>query len=105
MKIEIAEAHKKLKTSGQLFIDLFSHGTMSVELYKPKIKDLQTPHEQDEIYVIAEGSSEFINNGITTSVTKGDLVFVHAGHEHRFFNFSDDFSTWVIFYGPKGGEK
>jgi hypothetical protein len=24
--------------------------------------------------------------------------------EHRFENFSDDFGTWVFFYGPEGGE-
>jgi uncharacterized RmlC-like cupin family protein len=34
----------------------------------------------------------------------GDFLFVPAGIEHRFVNFTDDFSTWVIFYGPKGGE-
>jgi hypothetical protein len=25
--------------------------------------------------------------------------------EHYFENFSDDFATWVIFYGEEGGEK
>ena len=34
----------------------------------------------------------------------GDLLFVPAGVVHRFEDFSDDFSTWVIFYGPEGGE-
>jgi hypothetical protein len=24
---------------------------------------------------------------------------------HRFEEFTDDFYTWVIFYGPDGGEK
>jgi hypothetical protein len=24
---------------------------------------------------------------------------------HRFENFTDDFGTWVIFYGPEGGER
>ncbi len=23
----------------------------------------------------------------------------------RFIGFSDDFSTWVFFYGPEGGER
>jgi hypothetical protein len=30
---------------------------------------------------------------------------VPAGVEHRFEEFSGDFGTWVIFYGPEGGEK
>jgi hypothetical protein len=24
---------------------------------------------------------------------------------HRFEDFTDDFATWVIFYGPEGGER
>jgi hypothetical protein len=32
------------------------------------------------------------------------MLFVPAGDEHRFTNFSDDFATWVFLYGPKGGE-
>ena len=27
-----------------------------------------------------------------------------AGEVHRFERFSDDFATWVFFYGPEGGE-
>jgi hypothetical protein len=32
------------------------------------------------------------------------VLFVPAGHEHRFEDFTPDFATWVIFYGPDGGE-
>jgi mannose-6-phosphate isomerase-like protein (cupin superfamily) len=34
----------------------------------------------------------------------GDVLFVPAGVEHHFENFTDDLATWVIFYGPEGGE-
>jgi hypothetical protein len=34
----------------------------------------------------------------------GDALFVAAAVEHRFEDFSDDFGTWVMFYGPAGGE-
>jgi len=34
----------------------------------------------------------------------GDVLFVAAGVEHRFSNFSEGFATWVFFYGPTGGE-
>jgi hypothetical protein len=34
----------------------------------------------------------------------GDLMFVAAGTEHRFEDFSEDLAVWVIFYGPPGGE-
>ena len=32
------------------------------------------------------------------------MLFVEAGVDHRFVDFSDDFETWVIFWGPDGGE-
>ena len=32
------------------------------------------------------------------------VLFVPAGVEHRFDDFSDDFAAWVVFFGPKGGE-
>jgi mannose-6-phosphate isomerase-like protein (cupin superfamily) len=35
----------------------------------------------------------------------GDLLFVPAGETHRFETFSGDFTAWVIFYGPEGGER
>ena len=35
----------------------------------------------------------------------GDLLFVPAGVEHRFEEFSDDLAVWVVFYGPDGGEQ
>jgi mannose-6-phosphate isomerase-like protein (cupin superfamily) len=34
----------------------------------------------------------------------GDLLFVWAGVEHRFEEFTDDLAVWVVFYGPEGGE-
>jgi hypothetical protein len=32
------------------------------------------------------------------------MLFVGAGVEHRFEEFSDDLAVWVFFYGPEGGE-
>jgi mannose-6-phosphate isomerase-like protein (cupin superfamily) len=89
---------------GQRFIELFRHGTLSVELYAPRGKDPQTPHTRDEIYVIATGSGRFRRGSEDTTFGPGDVLFVPAGEEHRFEEFTDDFATWVFFYGPEGGE-
>lgn len=104
MQISEKEALEKLLDSKQLFLELFTHGTLSVEVYKPNEKDLQQPHEKDEVYLVISGKGDFYSSGKTVKFQKGDFLFVPAGIEHRFENFSDDFSTWVIFYGPKGGE-
>jgi quercetin dioxygenase-like cupin family protein len=46
-----------------------------------------------------------LNGEERTTFKQGDVLFVKAGIKHRFENFTDDFTTWVIFYGPDGGEK
>ncbi len=93
-----------LKESEETFKSLFEHGSLQIEIYKPDGIDLQTPHERDEVYVVISGKGEFLNGEDRVFFGPGDFLFVPAGVEHRFVNFTDDFSTWVIFYGPKGGE-
>lgn len=104
MQIKPAIALEKLKDSKNEFLELFNHGSLAVEVYKPNLVDKQSPHDRDEIYVVISGSGEFINGKDTQTFGSGDVLFVPAGTEHRFNNFTNDFSTWVFFYGPKGGE-
>ena len=90
--------------TGERYVELFSHGTLSVELYAPREHDPQEPHTRDEVYVVVEGSGRFRNGTERHHFGPGDLLFVPAGVEHRFEEFSDDLAVWVIFYGPEGGE-
>jgi len=84
--------------------ELYEHGSMTVEIYRPDGADRQQPHDQDEVYVVIAGIGEFVNGDSRQRFEPGEVLFVPAGVEHRFENFSDDFATWVIFYGPEGGE-
>lgn len=104
MQITTADALAQLNDSKQLFLEVFKHGTLAVEVYKPFQKDGQQPHDRDEVYVVIAGSGDFFLAGKISTFKAGDFLFVPAGAEHRFENFSDDFSTWVLFYGPVGGE-
>ena len=90
--------------AGERYVELFRHGTLSVELYAPRGHDSQTPHTRDEVYVVARGSGEFVNGDRRHPFEPGDLLFVPAGVPHRFERFSDDLAVWVMFYGPEGGE-
>src|SRR4051812_5408861 len=93
-----AEAMTRPLSPGSLAAELLSHGTMKVEYYAPSGRDAQTPHIQDELYVIVRGSGWFVNGERRRPFAAGDVLFVPAGIEHHFEDFSDDFGTWVIFY-------
>jgi mannose-6-phosphate isomerase-like protein (cupin superfamily) len=104
-EISIENATKTLRKSKSVFVELFKHGTLVVEFYKPDKVDKQQPHNRDEIYVIASGTGMFFNGTTRRKFKPGDFMFVPAGVEHRFEKFSEDFATWVFFYGPVGGER
>lgn len=95
---------RQLENAPKEFVELFTHGSLVVEYYKPDQIDKQQPHERDEVYVVTSGAGLFNYAGTQTAFKAGDLLFVPAGVDHRFENFSEDFATWVLFYGPEGGE-
>ena len=94
----------ELKGHDAPFKKLFEHGSLEVEIYKPVGVDKQTPHTRDEIYVIISGTGYFVNGDSRDQFEPGEVLIVPAGVVHRFEECSDDFATWVIFYGPEGGE-
>ena len=90
---------------GQRFAKVLEHGTMEVEIYAPRGHDPQTPHTRDELYFVVSGNGEFVNGPHRHTFGPGDALFVPAGVEHRFEDFTDDLVVWVVFYGPEGGEE
>ena len=81
------------------FITLLKNHDLEVEYYAPVGIDKQQPHDKDELYVIASGKAAFLLEGQRVEVKAHDLLFVPAGKEHRFVDFSEDFATWVVFWG------
>ena len=116
MKTSIAQALKQLPAAptevwpeGAPFFAVMAGGTMTVEVFAPGIsnadEDLQTMHAQDELYFVQSGRAELIIKEQRFKAAQGDAFFVPAGIKHRFENFGRDFVTWVVLYGPQGGER
>ena len=105
-KITVAEMLAKLPgPKAERYATGMKHGTMEVLIYAPRGNDPQTPHTRDEVYIVFSGSGVFFDGKERYSFKAGDVLFVPANAEHRFEKFTDDFVTWVVFYGPDGGEK
>lgn len=92
------------KSDDGLYGVLLENGTMQLGYYRPQGIDKQSPHTQDEIYIVQSGTGVFVRGDDRIEFSPGDALFVAAGVAHRFVDFSDDFAAWVIFYGPPGGE-
>ena len=90
---------------GNLAVPVFSAGDVEVELYEPQGVDPQKPHTRDELYIVARGEGMFFDGVERHPVAEGSFVFVPAGQEHRFEDFSERFAVWVVFYGPEKPER
>lgn len=103
--IRLAEAHVRIPgPAGEQSASLMRRGTLDVKLSLPTPPNQQTPHAQDEIYVVIRGRGILFHDGERDPFESGDLLFVAAGAEHRFEDFSEDLAVRVVFYGPRGGE-
>ena len=93
------DAINGLAQSTTEFITLLKNHDLEVEYYAPIGVDKQHPHDKDELYIIASGKSGFLLEGQRVEVNAHDVLFVPAGKEHRFVDFSEDFAAWVVFWG------
>jgi mannose-6-phosphate isomerase-like protein (cupin superfamily) len=103
-RVTLAEAAAAPLPPGRRSALLMKHGSMELRHYAPKGHDPQTPHDQDEIYIVASGRGFFVRGAERVPFGPLDALFVAAGVTHRFEDFSPDFAAWVVFYGKTGGE-
>ena len=59
--------------------------------------DNQTPHTEDEIYVVTSGRAVIETPGGAAPVSPGSVIFVPALEEHRFTTITEDLTLLVIF--------
>lgn len=104
--IHLAEARARIPgPDGEHAVRLFRRGTLDVALSIPVTPKRQTPHAQDEIYVVIRGRGVLAHDGRRDVFEAGDLLFVAAGVEHQFEDHSVDLAVWRVFYGPDGGDQ
>jgi mannose-6-phosphate isomerase-like protein (cupin superfamily) len=95
--------------AGDHAVSFLQHGTLDAMLSLGRFArrlppNEQTTHAQDEVYFVIHGQGVLLHDGKRDSFEAGDLLFVAAGTEHRFEDFTEDLAVWVVFYGPRGGE-
>jgi mannose-6-phosphate isomerase-like protein (cupin superfamily) len=64
--------------------------------------DDQSPHTEDEIYVVRSGRATLVADSGVADVGPGSVVFVPAGERHRFTEVGEDLAMVVIFAPPYG---
>ena len=103
MKTSIADALARLPGTptaqypeGAPSLTVLAHGSMQLKVFNPA---LNTDGRDRQA-----GSATMVIGAQQWPARAGDAFFVAAGAAHRFDDVSKDFATWVVFYGPHGGE-
>src|SRR5215813_9395203 len=83
------EAVERLRASGGGYEIVHQSAGLELGVYvlvAPE-PDRQQPHEDDEVYVVLEGSGVLEIEGERVELHEGNAVFVPAGAEHRFIGY------------------
>ncbi|NUO99961.1 MAG: cupin domain-containing protein [Nonomuraea sp.] len=80
----------------QLRVPALSFGTYSIPA---GAEDGQSPHNEDEIYVVTSGRASFTSGGRTIEAGPGTALFVPAREEHRFHDVTEDLVV-LVFFAP-----
>ena len=105
MTLESSIARARGTPSG--YLETFRTRTMSGGLYvlPPGATDRQTPHGEDEVYLVLRGMGRFSHRHRSVAAAEGDLLEVPAGEEHRFHAIEEELVLFVCFSPPEGSAR
>jgi mannose-6-phosphate isomerase-like protein (cupin superfamily) len=95
---EVAAVKERLRQAGGGYEIVHESAGLEVGVYvlaAPE-PDRQQPHEDDELYIVLEGTGVLEVDGERVPVKEGTAVFVEAGADHRFSAY-EHLSVLVIF--------
>jgi mannose-6-phosphate isomerase-like protein (cupin superfamily) len=95
---EIAAVKQRLREAGGGYEVVHESAGLELGVYvlvAPE-PDRQQPHDDDELYVVLEGTGVLQVEGEDVAVREGTAVFVEAGAEHEFTAY-EHLSVLVLF--------
>ena len=102
--LEVARAELQERT-GELYLEFLRRDSLSCGLYvlEPGADDPQTPHQEDEVYVVLAGRARLTVAGRDRPVGPGSVVFVARTVPHRFADVTERLSVLVLFAPAESG--
>ena len=93
---ELLEKQKSLKKP---YLEFLRVPALSCGIYTlaAGAKDLQAPHDEDEVYFVVDGRARLQIDGVERRVQRGSILYVRATSEHSFFEIEEDMTLLVFF--------
>ena len=99
-KFELSDLLQKKAGMTFPYLEFVRAPSLSCGLYSltAGAKDLQGPHDEDEVYFVIEGRARIRVGDEEQSVQRGSVIYVPATAEHRFVEIDED-TTLLVFFG------
>ncbi|MGH0032546.1 MAG: cupin domain-containing protein [Myxococcota bacterium] len=96
---ELDEEIEKQLASGRPYSEFLRVPSLSCGVYSlpAGAKDLQGPHDEDEVYLVVKGRARLRVGGEERRVGPGSLLYVNATSQHSFFEIEEDITLLVFF--------
>jgi len=97
----LSDALDRQRAAGTPWVELLSVPDLSFGLYVLPAGgvDAQSPHTEDEVYVVLAGRARFTAGAEIVSCGPGDILFVPALVAHRFHDIEEELRI-VVAFGP-----
>jgi len=98
---ELDDVEAARRAAGRAYHEFISVPDLSGGLYvlEAGATDLQSPHTEDELYVVISGRARVTVGAEERDVRTGSLIFVGAGVPHRFHDIEERL-VLVVAFGP-----
>ncbi len=87
------------RASGRPYREFLRVPRLSCGIYSlaPGAKDLQAPHDEDEVYYVVSGRARVRIEGAERTVGPGSVLYVPASAQHSFCEIEEDLTLLVFF--------
>jgi len=101
---DLTDEIEKQAKSGKPYREFLRVPSLSCGVYTlaAGARDLQAPHDEDEVYLVISGRGRVRIEGEEREVSRGTLLYVRATSEHSFFEVEEEITLLVFF--ASGGE-
>lgn len=98
---EIDKLEKQRQQTGKSYLEFLRVPAMSAGVYTLPAgsTDLQKPHKEDEMYYVIRGHGRMRAGSEDRAVGAGNVIFIAAEVEHRFYDIAEDLVV-LVFFAP-----
>ena len=96
---QLSELMSRAETGNVRFHEFLRTPSLSCSVYHIPAgsKEMESAHEEDELYFVLEGRGRLRVEEEEHIVEKGTLMYVHAACEHTFFDVEEDLTALAFF--------